>query len=393
MSAVTLILSIDRDDDIGYKAEVDTPVIGRDACLKAAEKLGLADPEDSDTNAIFQAIKTYDEEIERGGTAEIALISGNHLNMLEGDRRIAHLLSEVIEKTSATECILISDGAEDEYLVPIIQSYLRIVGIIRITIKQLPNIEGTFYIIKKLLRDQKFARSVLVPFGIFLIIGSILAFFMGTMAVIPIIGLIGLYLLIKGLDLDDALFSFITKIGQAFKRGKFAALSYIFCMFIVFGGIIAGLMSMIVNYPTIGNASMIYNILLFIYGSIIWFVIGALVASIGKFINTIQNNISQIYKVYNVPFFILAFGLIAYGSILFVLTRSPLDPFPVSKNIGIIFFIICTIIGLILTFIGIYTRPIVQRKINKWMEKKKILEAEIEAHAKSGKPFYPKIKY
>ena len=52
----TLILSVDRDDDVGYKAGVTTPAIGREACLEAAVKLGTADPEDSDTNAIFQAI-------------------------------------------------------------------------------------------------------------------------------------------------------------------------------------------------------------------------------------------------------------------------------------------------------------------------------------------------
>ena len=44
MTADTLILSVDRDDDVGYKAKVDTPVIGREACLEAAQKLGTAKP-------------------------------------------------------------------------------------------------------------------------------------------------------------------------------------------------------------------------------------------------------------------------------------------------------------------------------------------------------------
>ena len=71
----TLILSVDRDDDVGYKAGVTTPAIGREACLEAAVKLGTADPEDSDTNAIFQAIKTYDDQLAKGEDVEKPLLS------------------------------------------------------------------------------------------------------------------------------------------------------------------------------------------------------------------------------------------------------------------------------------------------------------------------------
>ncbi len=61
-----LILAIDRDDDFGKKAGVKGPVIGRDACLDAAVKLSLADPEDSDANVLYAAVKLYDELKEKG---------------------------------------------------------------------------------------------------------------------------------------------------------------------------------------------------------------------------------------------------------------------------------------------------------------------------------------
>ena len=69
----TLVLSIDRDDDIGFKASIDSPVVGRKACLDAAVKLALADPEDSDVNAIFQAISTYDRLRSEGEDPEVAV--------------------------------------------------------------------------------------------------------------------------------------------------------------------------------------------------------------------------------------------------------------------------------------------------------------------------------
>jgi len=84
----TLVLCVDRDDDIGYKGKIESPVLGRPACLRAANTLALADPEDSDVNAIFQAIKIYDELAAAGESVEIALVSGDHMHMLEGDRKI-----------------------------------------------------------------------------------------------------------------------------------------------------------------------------------------------------------------------------------------------------------------------------------------------------------------
>jgi putative membrane protein len=123
----TLILNVDRDDDIGFKADIVSPVIGRDACLDAAVRLALADAEDSDVNAIFQTIATYDRLKKEGENVQIALIGGNHFRFVEGDRKIGRELSAIISQEKITECILVTDGGEDEYVLPIIQSYrLRI---------------------------------------------------------------------------------------------------------------------------------------------------------------------------------------------------------------------------------------------------------------------------
>ena len=49
----TLVLTVDRDNDLGVKAGIRGPVVGRKATLSAALRLGIADPEESDTNAIL----------------------------------------------------------------------------------------------------------------------------------------------------------------------------------------------------------------------------------------------------------------------------------------------------------------------------------------------------
>ncbi len=39
-----LVICVDRDNDVGEKAGITTPVIGRDACIEAAQRLALEDP-------------------------------------------------------------------------------------------------------------------------------------------------------------------------------------------------------------------------------------------------------------------------------------------------------------------------------------------------------------
>lgn len=394
MTARTLILSVDRDDDVGYKAGVETPVVGREACLEAAVKLGVADPEDSDTNAIFQAVKTYDDQKAKGGDVEVAVISGNHLNMLEGDRRIATLLEKVVADTGVSECVLISDGAEDEYVLPIIQSYLKVVGIVRVTIKQLPNIEGTYYILKKLMNDPKVARTFLVPLGAVMLIGALVALLApGVSALLVVIGIVGLYLLFKGFDLDEYFSVLYHGLIDSFKRGRFSGIAYVSSGILIIVGVISGLMSVVDYYPNIGEAGIIYHALTFLYGSIAWFVIAGLVVTAGKITDFVQNYQEGLSRIFVIPFFIVAIGMISYGAVIYFLTISPLEPFPFTTTDGIIAIIALTIAGLVLAFIGMYTRPMVHRKIIHWMEQRKELEMEAEEHARTGQPLYRKIKY
>lgn len=72
-----LIICIDRDNDLGEKAGVVSPVIGRAANLDAAIKLACADPEDSDINTIFGGINVYDKLTAEKNDVEIVSIAGD----------------------------------------------------------------------------------------------------------------------------------------------------------------------------------------------------------------------------------------------------------------------------------------------------------------------------
>ncbi len=55
-----LVLCVDRDDDLGMKAGINTPVLGRKENVNAAASLALRDPEEADANAMFEAVRIYD---------------------------------------------------------------------------------------------------------------------------------------------------------------------------------------------------------------------------------------------------------------------------------------------------------------------------------------------
>ncbi|WP_193432406.1 DUF373 family protein [Thermococcus sp. 5-4] len=173
-----LILAIDRDDDFGQKAGVEGPVIGRDACVDAALKLSLADPEDSDANVVYAAVKLYDGLKESGEfeDVQVALITGHPKVGVKSDLELARQLELVLERFPADGVITVTDGAEDEQIFPIITSKVPIISSHRVVVKQSEGIETTYYIIYRYLReilsDPEVAKVVLgIPGMILLLYG------------------------------------------------------------------------------------------------------------------------------------------------------------------------------------------------------------------------------
>src|SRR5512136_102217 len=133
-----LVLCIDRDNDLGRKGGVESPVVGRDANIDAALKLGMADPEESDVNTIFGGIKLLDELIASGKSAEIASLAGDLKVGLASDSKLSAQLDSLLNDMHPDGVIVVSDGAEDEAILPIIHSRVKVDGVGRILVKQSP---------------------------------------------------------------------------------------------------------------------------------------------------------------------------------------------------------------------------------------------------------------
>lgn len=170
----TLVLCVDRDDDIGVKAGIKGPLIGRDENLAAAMKLGLVDPEDSDVNGILGAVALYDERVRLGEEAEIATITGDVRVGPISDRALVEQVERVLEEVKPDRTFLVSDGAEDEFIMPLIASRIRVDHVRRVYVKQSPVLESTYYAMIRALRNPKVRRRVLVPIGLSLLILSVM---------------------------------------------------------------------------------------------------------------------------------------------------------------------------------------------------------------------------
>jgi len=236
---VTLVLCIDRDDDLGRKTGRVSPIISRSANLEAAVALGLADPGESDTNTMFKAIRTYDKLRNEGHDVEVATLCGDIRVGDRSDMKIAKQLDNVIKITGADSAVMVTDGSEDAYITPIVASRLKINATHRVYIKQAPNIESTYYIIRAMLDDPKIQAS-LFPVVLVMAALSLISLYQESLIVGTILLIPSLYFMIRYFKLEETLITFT---GDAFTgmASKVTIVTGILALGIIFFGLVYGL--------------------------------------------------------------------------------------------------------------------------------------------------------
>lgn len=204
-----LVICVDRDDDIGVKAGVVTPVIGRNACIEAAQRLALEDPEDADSNSIFAAVKTFEDLVSKGYQAEVAVVSGTERKGVQGDEKIVSQVKTIIEKFSANGAVIVSDGEDDESVIPIIQNVLPIVSVKRVVMRVSRSVEYSYAVLGRYLKaiafDSKYSKFFLGVPGILLVIGGIATVLGLTREIFAVlVSVLGGAFLIRAFDVDRA---------------------------------------------------------------------------------------------------------------------------------------------------------------------------------------------
>jgi len=237
----TLVLNVDRDNDFGRKAKTKSPIIGVKDNIESANKLGQADPEDSDLNAIFSAIATYNKLKQEKKDVEIATICGHISVGLKSDEILAWQLEQVIKITEAEQVILVTDGAEDEYILPIIESRIKITSLIRVTVKQSKELEDTYYRILKILDDEKVQKQFVLPISLVLIVWAFFVLFdMAASGLGAILLTLGGYLLIRAFRWERNIAAIWEEIKSGFLTGNLSIYTYILAIVVLIAnGILA----------------------------------------------------------------------------------------------------------------------------------------------------------
>jgi putative membrane protein len=249
-----LVLCVDRDDDLGTKARVSSPVVGRDAALAAATKLALADPEEADANAIFAAIKKYDELKGSKNPCEVAVVCGEVNRGFEADKRVGKQIASLLSGSSYSGVVLVSDGGEDELVVPIIQSLKPIVSVERVAVKHSQSVEETYQVLGRYLRmlifDPHYSKYALGVPGLILVLAGILIV-VGQAAIATLVTLliIGGAFLVRGFGVDRT----VVGVLQRGPTGYMRFFSMITGALVVIAGIDAGYVSMTVAHSTTGS--------------------------------------------------------------------------------------------------------------------------------------------
>jgi putative membrane protein len=210
-----LVLCIDRDDDIGTKGGIETPIVGRDQCINAGTRLAIEDPEDADGNAIFGAVKTYEELISKGYNAEVAVVAGKFNRGVEADEKISREVQAILEKYNATGAVIVSDGEDDETVLPVIQSRVPVVSVQRIIIRHSRSVEYSYAVfgryVKAMMYDPQYSKFFLgVPGALLLAGGLAVAFEQTKWLTVMILAILGGAFVVRAFDIDKA----VTSIGR-----------------------------------------------------------------------------------------------------------------------------------------------------------------------------------
>jgi putative membrane protein len=336
MDKKKIVICIDRDDDIGRKLKVEGPILGIEENLKVAEKLAIQDPEDTDVNAIYGAVKIANEL-----NAEIATLTGDIEVGVTSDTKISEQLDEIIEKFKPEGVILVTDGAEDEEILPLIQSRIKIDSKRTIIVRQSQELEKAYFtithFIQEISEDPNLARLVFgIPGLIFILIALGGALGIITQSLLAILFLIGVYLVIKGLGYEEEFFSRISEFLRSLSIERISTLTY----FLALITLIIGLGYSYGEYSKENPIDIMESIItIFTLQSLGIVILAIIIAIIGKILDDYgMERYLSIRKDIILLSFILLITLMAHSAANYWKGNGEIGDFVLSVILGILLF-------------------------------------------------------
>ena len=314
-----LVLCVDLDDDLGRKTGIDTPVIGRAAVEDAAVALATADPEDSDVNVLFEGLHLYETIDDE--SVEVAAVTGTNGGDVAANRRIGTEVDTVLASLSTGEdvrALVITDGAQDESVIPVIRSRIAIDGVSRVVVRQAQDLESMYYTIKQVLDDPETRGTILVPLGILLLIYPLAILFdhygfAGAVVFGLTSALLGLYVLFRGLALEERLDALVERARSGLFAGRVVLTTYVVAAaLLVIGGVSGVEFVERLRTATPGKPDALIVVAALVRGSVQWFAAAGVTASLGRVTDEYLADRFR-WRYLNAPFYVVSIAVVLYA--------------------------------------------------------------------------------
>ena len=317
-----LVLCVDLDDDLGRKTGGDTPVVGRDAVEAAAVELATADPEDSDVNVLFQGIHEHDSLRADADVTEevtVAAVTGTQGGDVKANRAIGDEIDRVLAGLSTGEdvsAIVITDGAQDESVLPVVRSRVPIDSVRRVVVRQAQDLESIYYTMKQVLADPETRGTVLVPLGILLLIYPFVTvaslFDVPGAVVLGILSaLLGLYTLFRGLGLEAAVDGAAARVRDVLYEGRVTLITYVAAAALLVVGGVRGYALVGAVRANVFDPTPPIVLAALVHGAVQWFAAAGVTSSLGQVTDEYLADRFE-WRYLNAPFYVVAIGVVLY---------------------------------------------------------------------------------
>ena len=204
----------------------------------------------------------------------------------KSDEILSRQLDDVLSMEHYDDLILVSDGAEDDYITPIISSRIRIRYVKHILVRHNENIESLYYYIIRGIKDKKIARKFTIPVGLLLLSYglSLLIFTIyymvitksyllspGSGAVMLVTIILGAYFVGRAVEINQLIVKLVVNMKEYSQEAKISMLSYVVSFFIIVIGIAYSYESTIKTVPIINKILVFLTVL-------VWWILASFVS-------------------------------------------------------------------------------------------------------------------
>jgi putative membrane protein len=281
---------------------------------------------------LFEGVHLYEEIDDE--TVEVAAVTGTDGGDVAANRKVGREVDTVLATLATGEdvrALVVTDGAQDESVVPVIRSRIAIDGVRRVVVRQAQNLESVYYTTKQVLDDPETRGTILVPLGILLLIYpiAILADYYGVTGA-AVFGLtsalLGLYVLFRGLALEERLDALAERARSGLFAGRVVITTYVVAAaLMVIGGVNGVALAEGVPGTIGGSASApLAVIAALVRGSVVWFATAGVTASLGRVVDEYLADRFE-WRYLNAPFYMLSIAVVLYSVSGYFLGSVALD--------------------------------------------------------------------